>query len=332
MKNAIARRRTGLCLGIILTTLACGDRETVVPPAMGTLERDRVELVAEAFEEIVEIAVREGDRVERDDLVMRLDPTRVEARLVKARAAIVEAEATLRLVARGPRAEEIEEGYSRLAGADGALVAAQSEIDRLQRLVDQGLDTPASLDRAQGRHDEALGRRDEARAALDALLVGTPREELDQARAALATAESVLIELEIDRSRLEIRAPISGRVDALPLKLGARPASGATIGVLLADQPPYARVHVPAQIWQRLTPGAQADVRIDGQSDLWEGRLRWISSDASFTPYYALTSYDRGRLSYLAEVDLTDTDATTLPTGVTVEVFFRTTGDERAEE
>jgi HlyD family secretion protein len=32
--------------------------------------------------------------------------------------------------------------------------------------------------------------------------------------------------------------------------------------------------------------------------------VRWVSSEAAFTPYFALTERDRGRLSYVAKVDI----------------------------
>ena len=58
--------------------------------------------------------------------------------------------------------------------------------------------------------------------------------------------------------------------------------------------------------------------------------MRYVSSEAAFTPYYALTQEDRGRLSYLAEVTLTDElAAARLPSGVPVEV---TPDPERATE
>jgi HlyD family secretion protein len=50
------------------------------------------------------------------------------------------------------------------------------------------------------------------------------------------------------------------------------------------------------------------------------GTVRWVSADASFTPYFALTEHDRSKLSYLAEVDLPE--ASSLPSGVPLEVDF----------
>ena len=67
-------------------------------------------------------------------------------------------------------------------------------------------------------------------------------------------------------------------------------------------------------------PGKKLDVRVDGISGSITGTVRWVSADASFTPYFALTEHDRSRLSYLAEVDVPD--ASSLPSGVPLEVDF----------
>jgi HlyD family secretion protein len=46
-----------------------------------------------------------------------------------------------------------------------------------------------------------------------------------------------------------------------------------------------------------------------------------VEAESSFTPYFALTRHDRGRLSFVAEVTLPD-DGQRLPDGVPVEVTF----------
>ena len=72
-----------------------------------------------------------------------------------------------------------------------------------------------------------------------------------------------------------------------------------------------------------VTPGTPARVHVDGLDSPIDGSVRWISSDAAFTPYFALTEHDRGRLSFLAKVDMIDTGSR-LPDGVPVEVEFVT--------
>src|ERR1700741_1402098 len=77
------RLRGFLAAMAVLPLAGCGGGD---PALLGTLERDRVELVAEAQEPIVEVAVREGDSVAAGQLLLKLDPGAAQQRLEQARA------------------------------------------------------------------------------------------------------------------------------------------------------------------------------------------------------------------------------------------------------
>ena len=121
-------------------------------------------------------------------------------------------------------------------------------------------------------------------------------------------------------ARTVVRSPVAGVVESLPFRLGERPARGQTIISLLSDERIFARVHIPEPLRTRVATGDPALIRVDGHPEDYPGRVRWISTEAAFTPYYALTQHDRSRLAYLAEIDLGD-DAG-LPVGVPAEVRF----------
>ena len=89
---------------------------------------------------------------------------------------------------------------------------------------------------------------------------------------------------------------------------------------MLADDAPYARVYLPEPLFSQMHVGDDVSVHIDGADQAYAGRVRFLSAQAAFTPYYALTQKDRSRLSYLMEVTLTEESAKELPTGVPVEV------------
>lgn len=287
---------------------------------LGTLERDRVELVAEAQEPVIELLVREGDRVAAGQLLARMDPTATDARLAQARAAVAQADGVLAERVTGPRREEILAARARLAGAEARLAAADREYRRVAELAGRNLLSQNDLDRQRAVRDGAVAERDAAREELLVLERGTRSEVLEQAQAALAAATAQLAEVEVSRARLDVTAPRDGVVDALPYKLGDRPPRGAPVVVLLADGAPYARVFIPEPLRAGVQPGTAAVVRMDGSGREWQGRVRYVSTDAAFTPYYALNERDRSRLSFLAEVDLVEADATSLPSGMPVEV------------
>ncbi len=289
---------------------------------VGTLEWDRVELTADAAESIVAIEVREGDAVAAGQTLLQLDARRVQARLDESRALLAQHAARLAELQRGPRFEHLTQARATLAGAEGTLDAASHELKRVQPLVKQKLLTPQDLDNAQSAYDMARAARDTAQAALAELEHGTTREELDQAVAARAAAAAAVRGLEISLEQLTVRAPVPGVVDDLPLEPGERPALGAVVAVLLAGEAPHARIYLPEPLRTRVSAGDPASVYVDGIEQPFHGRVRRVSADPAFTPYYSLTERDRSRLSYLTEVELVGAAARKLPAGVPLRAVF----------
>ena len=72
--------------------------------------------------------------------------------------------------------------------------------------------------------------------------------------------------------------------------------------------------------YQAPGPRTRLDIRFDGIDGIRQGTVRWVSADATFTPYFALTEHDRSRLSFLAEVDIDN--ASSLPTGLPLEAWI----------
>lgn len=302
-----------------LLLVACA-KNPADAPLVGTLERDRIEIVAEESEPILSLDVREGDRVKLGQVLMKQDTGIAAARFAEADAQVAEARHRLSELERGARKETIAEARARLEATRATAERDIREFARAEELVKERLISQSQLDQARAARDSSAGAAKEAEAALDELLNGTRIEQLNQARATLAAAESARRQLEITDARLVVRATRGGIVDALPFKAGERPPKGTTVAVLLADTPAFARVYVPEPMRARVTPRTRALIRVDGIDAPLEGFVRWVSSDAAFTPYFALTQRDRSRLAFLAEVQVADEHAGELPAGVPVEV------------
>ena len=184
---------------------------------------------------------------------------------------------------------------------------------------------PTLKDRAQAALDGAEANLDFNKARLAELLTGTTVEELDQARAALGRAKAQLDRLLIDLERHTTLAPVDGQLDSFLFEPGERPLSGQPMAILLSGLQPYARIYVPADLRAKVSPGTKVRVLADGISKPINGYFRWIASEAAFTPYFALTEHDRGRLSYLAKIDL-EVTGERLPDGIPVEVELLAAG------
>jgi HlyD family secretion protein len=308
---------SGSCLLAASLLAACVRHDESTLP--GTLERDRVELVADASESIVSLPFAEGASVKAGDVIVVQDRALSTAELDAARAQLAEAEARVDELRNGPRTTTIRAAAARRDAARAQRNDAVRERDRLKDLVTRSLVSQSEADRAAAAADSAEATLHEAEAGLRELQEGTRSEQLAQARQAVGGARANLAGLETTSARLEVRSPIDGTIDSLPFHVGEKPARGATVAVLLANTAPFARVHVPEPIRARVKIGTPATLRVDGLERVFKGQVRFIASEAEFTPYYSLTAADRSRLSFLAEVVIDDADVS-LPSGVPVDV------------
>ena len=269
-------------LAPLLFIAAC-DKGSALP-LPGTLERDRMELVAEDQEPIQSIAVHEGDRVKAGQLLLQLDDTRYRALLADA-------------------AASRQQAADRIPGAEATVEQTEKDFARTEKLVQQHVQTQSALDQARASRDNA-------------------RADLAAARSALRQAQASMDDTQIRLGRLALHAPKDGTVDSLPYHVGERPPMHAVVAVVLDAANAYVQVYIPEPLRAQIELGMQASLRFDGLDKPYTGTVRFVSSDAAFTPYNSLTERDRSRLAYLAKIYLDPADAATLPSGLPVEVDF----------
>jgi HlyD family secretion protein len=308
-----------LILGLLPLLLTGCDR-TETTYMVGTLERDRIDVVVESNEPIVSIAVADGQAVTAGDLILEQDPARAEARLAQHSGLRNQAAARLAELQRGPREELIREARAKLEASRVRESNARADYERTREVFERGLSSEGLMDEAETRYKTAVAQVKADSEALDRLLHGTTIEELNQAEAALEASEAQVAQARLDLERTRIRAPVSGVVDKVLFRLGERPAPGTTVAVVLDSTRVFARVYVPAHLRARVVPGERLDVRLEGLAENFTGRVRWVSADATFTPYFALTEHDRSRLSYLAEIDVEGAEG--LPSGIPLQADF----------
>lgn len=307
---------TGLAASMLA---ACNGEDGNI--ALGNLERDRVALTATANEVLIDLPVAQGTFVKKGTVLAQLDPAEQQAIVNQATAEVQKAKSNLEKLTNGARAEDIAKARASVAGAKAALVEAEATFKRFNDLTGRGTSSQAQLDSARASRDAATASLQSAEQELKELVAGTRPEDLAIAKAELAAAEASLATQQKILSDLTITASRDGVLDNLPWNLGERVTIGSPVAVMLAGDAPYARVYVPEPHRVKINEGDKLQVRIDGLDTPIEGSVRWISSEASFTPYYALNQSERARLMYVAEVQLPDS-ARDLPNGVPAQVVL----------
>jgi HlyD family secretion protein len=308
-----------IILGSLALTLLTACSKDEGQQALGTLERDRVTFTATSSEIIRALPIKEGSQVTEGEVLVQLDTKNQEAVLAHAVAEQAKADAYLLKLTNGERPEDIAAAQARVARAEAQLIEAQKNYQRKAELVRKKLIS-------QSEKDTALAARDSARAELDSsqeefskLTAGSRPEDIERAKASLMAAKADVALQAQKLAELTITATRDGLLDNLPFNLGERVPVNGIVAVIQASRVPYARVYVPANYRVDFVPGKTVKVHVDGVEQPYAGTVRWVATEPSFTPYFALTEEERSRLMYLAEVDLQDS-AQSLPSGIPAQV------------
>jgi HlyD family secretion protein len=206
----------------------------------GTIEATQVDVSAKLTGRIVELAVREGQPVERGQVIARLDTEELAAEARRAEAAIDTAQAQLRNLEAGARAEEIREAEAQVARAEARLsdleagareqeieearaalrnatatrVWTERDLQRAQALYGKELVAAQEVDRARQAYEVAAGNEAAARQRLHLLEAGPRRHEVEAARAELRAAQERARLLRAGARPEEVRAARARVVEA----------------------------------------------------------------------------------------------------------------------
>jgi HlyD family secretion protein len=308
----------------------------------GEIEGTDVDLSSRVGARVVEVRVREGDRVKAGDLLIRLDCAdpaaqlaEAEARLAAAKAQSLAAGAQIQASQRARTAAGAAEEAAR---AQVAALAAQRDAAARQakRLEALPQDVPASsIDQTQASAQGLEHQTSAAKAQTAASAAQTRAADVAirsaTAQAEAAAAQMRAAEASVERARLlaaecELRAPRDAEVATLPHEAGELVSPG-TILVRLVDLTEVkATFYLPNAEIGAVRPGAQATVVADAwPHETFEGKVRTVALEAEFTPRNIQTRTDRDRLVYPVEVTVKNRDGK-LRAGMPVQVTLSGTG------
>jgi HlyD family secretion protein len=328
------RRRLRRCL-VIVAIVAAGC--TAKPPdssirVSGHVEATEVQVAADVGGRIVDLKVDEGTRLAQGDIIAVLDARDAELQIQRAKADRAAASAQLRLVEAGSRVEDIRQAQAQVDAAQGdvttieaELKSAQLDLDRFETLlkanagsVKQRDDAKARVDVAIERARAAKERERAAREALARLQKGSRPEEIDAARARVASADAQIAILEKSVRDASVVAPVAGVVTQKLVDAGEIVARGTPLVVITDLDHAWANLFVPEPVIPRVKLGQPASVRTDAGGQALSGTVTYISPKAEFTPRNVQTAEERSKLVYRIKVTV-DNRAGVLKSGMPVD-------------
>ncbi len=280
-----------------------GDANVVV--LNGRLEAPQVDLAPKVAGRVLEVKVKEGDRVKAGDLVARLDLGETALAPERDRRSLESSEARYADLEAGSRDSEIKAAEQEVADRKAALELAKPELERQEQLLSKKVGTPRDVDVARTNFERAQANLKMSQEKLQLLREGTRSWQKEQARRDVERARAVLKQSETVASEAEVRAPADGVILHRMAEPGLLLGAGQPAVTMAFANRLYVRTYVPETQLGRVRPGASAEVTVDAfKGRTFPAKVTEISPDAEFTPKPVDTPRERVNLVYAAKVDL----------------------------
>ncbi len=243
--------------------------------ANGRIEVTRVDIASKLAGRVAQVRIKEGDAVQKGELIAALDTAELRAQLAGAKAAVQRAIAA---IARAEADINIRKAEYDLA---------EVEMQRATRLEQTSAGTRADLERRRAQSLVAAAQIEGARSALV------------EANAAKSAADAQVRQIEAMLDDSELHTPVSGRVEYKLVQAGEVVAAGGRVVTMLDLSDVYMTIFLPTGESGRVALGSQARIVLDSVPNaVFPATVSFVASEAQFTPKTVETQNERQKLMY----------------------------------
>jgi len=221
---------------------------------------------------IDDILVDEGDTVGAGDVIARLSNTATVSQLHQTEASIADTRAQLTKAEKGPAPEEVSLNEVAVARVEDRFRSAEENATRMTRLFETGAATRQELQAAQDQLAAARHDRDDARGRLAMLYARVRPEDLESARAKLASLQHQRRFLDGEVRALTVVTPTGGIVATPSRQLRDMRRQLVTQGALIAKVYDFSTVRAQLIVSEKeiadVHVGQPVALRVRGYPDI----------------------------------------------------------------
>lgn len=247
---------------------------------------------------VTEVAVVVGQDVKAGDVLFTIDDREQVAELHSREALLhIQEEQLARLNAQ-PRVEEIPPSEARVREAEAALADAQSQLDLWQKVNDPRAISQDELSKRRYAVKAAEARLVQAQTNLVLLKAGAWASDKSVAEAQVQSARAQVEAARVDVERRVVRAPVTGRVLQVNIRLGEYAPAGAMTTPLMmlgGVKPLHVRVDIDEHDAWRVKADAPATAFVRGNKSL-RASLTFVRFEPYVVPKRALTGESTERV------------------------------------
>ncbi|ABS14539.1 MULTISPECIES: HlyD family secretion protein [Brucella/Ochrobactrum group] len=269
----------------------------------GRIEAVEIDISTKSPGRIREILADEGDFVQADDILARMDTDQLESQRKQAEAQLRRAEIgieTARSLVTQREAEHTA-AEATVAQREAQLDAAQRRLARSQQLTQSRTVSQQVLDddRATAQGAEAAVGAAKAQLAATEAAIGAAKAQVVDAEASVEAAKAAIASIEADINDATLRAPKPGRVQYRVAQPGEVLSAGGRVLNLVDVSDVYMTFFLPTGQAGRVAMGADARIVLDAAPQyVIPAKISFVADVAQFTPKTVETEEERQKLMF----------------------------------
>ena len=275
----------------------------------GNIETTEVDVGFKIPGRIVSISVQEGDWVEKEKVLAKLDDEDLRQRFELAQATLRSAQARLTKLLTGSRPEEIREAEASFQQAQFDFWNKEAHYERVKVLFEKGVIPKETLDNAETGFKVARATVQRAKESFQLVKKGPRNEDIEDGKAQVEQAQASLRLTETQLSYTVLHSPIPGVVLVKSGETGEVVNPGTSILTLADIESVWLKAYIPEPDLSRIKWGQEVSITTDLKPQkIYKGKISFISSQAEFTPKQIQTEKERVTLVYRIKIDIPNPD------------------------
>lgn len=251
----------------------------------GQMEARRVMVAGKVPGRVESILVREGDVVQKGDVVAKIASPEIEAKKMQTEGALGAAKANASKAHYGARVEEIAASKAMMDRANEAFLLSKTTFTRIQKLYEEGVIPLQKRDEAETQMKANEAQVAAARALYEQANAGARTEDKAAAAALVKQATGALYEVDAYLDETHVRAPISGEVTLQLVEEGEVVGSGSPIIAITDRKEAWAVFNVREDKLKKLNKGTVLSLKIPALDTSVNMKVFYIASVGDYATW-----------------------------------------------
>ncbi len=172
----------------------------------------RISLKSEVSAKVLSCSILEGERFNKNDLLVELDITEYQNEINYLEAQKKKAQESLTRLKTATRPEIMQRLTAEIKQREIRILQTRKELDRIQKLIQNRIVTEDELTKATADYEEAVALLDQSKARYEEAKNGAMKEDIAVAEAEIRIQDAGLERATLNLKRCKVYAPFSGVV------------------------------------------------------------------------------------------------------------------------